>query len=78
MRTVVVAALIGGVLGALLCGIVGADFNSGLAPPDMKAQQALEGSALWAVVGFIVGTLVGAGVAAVVRGVRRNAALRNR
>jgi uncharacterized protein YcfJ len=70
MRIVVISALTGGAIGALLCGVVGADFNSGLAPAEMKRQQALEGAVLWAVAGFVVGALFGAAIGGIARAVR--------
>jgi len=60
MKTIYLAALVGGLLCAVLAAIVGADFNSGLAPAGEKQQHAIAGAALWAVPGFGIGVVLGA------------------
>jgi hypothetical protein len=72
MRTVLIAAVIGGVVGALLCALVGADFNAGLARFGTKQQAAIEGALLWAGTGLLVGSLLGAAVGGIVKAVRSN------
>jgi hypothetical protein len=73
MRTILVAALIGALLGCVCAGIVGADFNAGLAPFGQKAQAAIEGALLWGTAGLVIGAIVGSSIATVVRAVSRKA-----
>ena len=71
MRTVLLATVIGAVLGAILCALVGADFNAGLAPFGTKQQAAMEGAILWAGGGLVVGSLLGGAVGWIVKAMRR-------
>ena len=62
MRTIILAALLGAVLGGLLAAIVGADFNGSLAAAGDRQRHALEGAALWALPGLALGGLLGAAI----------------